>query len=536
MEFDWPVDDRQVSLRAAYPDSFPRIRPSVWLRTDRESWPARHCSPIDGNLCVLGRDSRQWVASLTLQTLLDEQLANTLNGTGPEDRQGEPAEIWWNSRGSKDSYCLINSDWELGEATCGTLRVNYWHERIKGTLRVHAAVIEVRDNKGAPLATWNGVLPQELKQSGSCNKTTIPWALLNNTPLPTGNPEQITDLWNAHDYFRRFSVQPFGHKLYTIWFALAYESELGFQVNGLSWLFPLVYGPKKRFVRRASRSPDAIIVPTYRAGISDVGNRVPGVACLRNKRIAVFGLGALGAPLAVELARNGCQCVHLIDHDCIEPGNSIRWPLGATSWGKAKVSALSAFMGREYPGTDVIPHEHNIGISSISGSNDGDEELFSTVLEEVDLVVDATASYGVTNIISDHCRENAIPLVVLFASPTVEGGVVARFDPTDGCPTCLEYAWHTGSINKAPGLGADEGLQQPPGCAELTFTGASYDLQELSLQAIRLVVETLGESDGTPGSLVQTLSLVDANGQRVPPQWCCDPLPKHPDCSCSQAR
>ena len=331
LEFDWPVDDRQVSLRAAYPDSFPRFRPLVWLQTDREFWPARHCSPIDGNLCLLGRDSSQWVPSLTLRTLLDEQLSNTLNGTGLEDRQGEPAEFWWNSQGSKDSYCLINSDWELGEATCGTLRINYSYELFQTKLRIRAAVIEVRDEKGAPLATWNGVLPQELKQSGSRNKITIPWVLLNNTPLPTGNPQQISDLWNAHDYLRNFSFQPLGPKLYTIWFAFAYETELGFQVNGLSWLFPLAYGRKKRFGRKASRSPDAIIVPTYRAGASDLGNRVPGVAHLRNKRIAVFGLGALGAPLAVELARHGCYSVHLIDHDCVEPGNSIRWPLGATA-------------------------------------------------------------------------------------------------------------------------------------------------------------------------------------------------------------
>ena len=193
-------------------------------------------------------------------------------------------------------------------------------------------------------------------------------------------------------------------------------------------------------------------------------------------------------------------------------------------------------MESEYPGTKVFPHEHNVGNPSMSGSNDGDEKLFSTILDDVDLVVDAAASDGVTNTLSDHCRDHELPLVVLFASPTVEGGVVARFDPMDGCPVCLQHSWHSEAIGKPPGLNQEAGLQQPPGCAELTFTGASYDLQELSLQAIRLAVETLGELDGTSGSLVQTLSLVDADGQRVPPRWRSDPLPKHPDCSCSRER
>lgn len=474
--------------------------------------------------------------SLTLRNLLEEQLADVLKGTGPEDRQGEPTEFWWNSLGLKDSYFLIDSDWALGESRCGTLKVNYRIEKIPGEPIIRAAVMEVRNERGELLAGWNSVLPQELTRSRSFKRMSIPWIRLNEPLPPTGDAQQIVDLWKTNPYLLKRSPYPVERKLFAVWFAVVYESELSFQVNGLSWLFPFIYGPKECFGPKAFRSPETIIIRTYRAGIKDLGGRVQGVAHLRDKRVAAFGLGALGAPLAIELARNGCRCVHLIDHDCIEPGNSIRWPLGASVWGRDKTSTLCALMEHEYPGTEVICHEHNVGAFTGSNSNGGDEKLFSALMDDVDLVIDATASYGVTTTISDHCRENAIPLVVLFASPTVEGGVVARFDPTDGCPTCLEYAWESGSINKAPGLGSDEGLQQPPGCSELTFTGASYDLHELSLQAMRLIVETLGESDGTPGSLVQTLSLVDANGQRIPPRWRCDPLPKHPDCSCSQGR
>ena len=217
----------------------------------------------------------------------------------------------------------------------------------------------------------------------------------------------------------------------------------------------------------------------------------------------------------------------------VEPGNSIRWPLGATTWGQDKAAALAAFIRREYPWAEAIPHDHNIGTFSDKDYAEGDEELFATVLEGADLVIDAAAAYGVTTALSDECRERGLPLIALFAVPAVEGGVVARYEPNDGCPTCLEYAWHREQISKPPGLGDETALQQPAGCTELTFTGASYDLQELSLQAMRLVIDTLTGPDDDRKSTVLTLSLADA-GKRCLPRWQVDPLPKDPECSCGR--
>lgn len=112
---------------------------------------------------------------------------------------------------------------------------------------------------------------------------------------------------------------------------------------------------------------------------------------------------------------------------------------------------------------------------------------------------------------------------------------MARFAPQSGCPTCLEIAHDNKMIRRAPGFGDLTALQQPPGCAERTFTGASHDLQELSLQAVRLALETLENPHGASTSLVQTLSLVDDDGRRIPPAWRVDPIPKAPSCSCNTA-
>lgn len=150
---------------------------------------------------------------------------------------------------------------------------------------------------------------------------------------------------------------------------------------------------------------------------------------------------------------------------------------------------------------------------------------------EVDLVIDSSASHGVTTFLADRCRRTSIPFISLFATPTLTGGAVIRHAGDGGCPNCLEYAWHNNEIQPPPGWGSEDGLTQPPGCAERTFIGAGYDLQELSLQAVKLAVETLS-SDTAASSVVQTLSFVDEEGRRCLPKWRMDPLPKHPACRC----
>lgn len=176
---------------------------------------------------------------------------------------------------------------------------------------------------------------------------------------------------------------------------------------------------------------------------------------------------------------------------------------------------------------------HAIGQFEAADPDRGDERVLDAVLSQVDLVVDASASQGVLNTLADHCRERSLPLISLYASPPVHGGAVVRFAPESGCPTCLEFAHHDGRIHRAPGFGDHTGLQQPPGCAERTFSGASFDLQELSLQAVRLAVQTLQDPQAASGSLVQTLSLVDEHGGRIAPSWRESALGKAPACSCN---
>jgi ThiF family len=526
VQFDWTVKDRRVALRAIYPDTYPRSRPIVLL-CDPATFPRRHCGPVDGTLCLLGRDSRQWLQEWTLVELLEAQLDDALNDAGAEDEQGEPAEYWWNGFGLGNSYSLVDSQWSLGDATSGMMTVRCGFQPRPGSHEIHAVVTQVRDAAGTAICSWQSALPNAVASS-QLPEVTVPWVYVDDILLPGQRvASQLAELKT------RLTTKPRAFELSSATsaqlFAIAYRSELGFESQGLAWLFPIFLGSKKAI---QSDHGKLALLPTYRAGVTDLGSRVPSVQVLRDKTIAVIGIGALGAPVAADLARAGCRKLHLVDHDNVEPGNSIRWPLGASAWGVKKVAAMAQHITLEYPWTDVVPHSHAIG--SFDGANfaKGDAALFDAILQNADLVVDATASYGVSTALSDQCVQKGVPLISLYASPPVQGGVVARFTPQSGCPTCLEIAYYDGAIARAPGFGDDSGLQQPPGCAERTFTGSSFDLQELSLQAMRLITGTLQAPEGAASSVVYTLSFSDAAHQ-IAPSWRVDELPKAARCSCN---
>jgi hypothetical protein len=122
LSFEWPLDDKLIPLQAIYPDSYPFLRPHIYV-TNPAFFPKRHYSPIDGNLCLLGRDSRQWSSSWTVPELLRNQLRGAFENAADEDPQGEPAEVWWNNFGRPGSYCLIDSSWSLLSAKSGEAEV-----------------------------------------------------------------------------------------------------------------------------------------------------------------------------------------------------------------------------------------------------------------------------------------------------------------------------------------------------------------------------------------------------------------------------
>ncbi|MEX2375458.1 MAG: ThiF family adenylyltransferase [Dehalococcoidia bacterium] len=482
--------------------------------------------------------------SWSLHTLLTKQLADAVRGSGDEDPQGEPAEYWWNALNRTGSYCLIDSAWDLGVATEGTLLLRYAQDKSSkeqsaaGTKYVpviRAFVEAVRSSDGEVLHQWDGPVPPDLAASNLTVE--VPWVRMGQTLYPE-RPlgQQANALRERYPWLKRSKPRKYSEGLQFDLYALVYPSELAFGQTGLGWTLMFRYGHLQAFKppekKRSQKPLTLLTLPVYRAGPNDIGWRVPTVTSLKDKRVVVVGTGAVGAPVAVELARNGCRALDLVEHDTVEPGNTIRWPLGASAWGRGKAEALRTFLAQEYPATTVRVHRHFVGSAAQEINEPGDDDVLDPLLAEADLVIDGSASHGITNLLADRCRGAGITLISLFATPTLEGGAVVRHAGDGGCPNCLEHAWHNGDIEPPAGRGAgDDALMQPPGCGERTFVGANYDLQELSLQAVRLTVVTL-TTDAKVSSVVQTLSFIDEAGQRSPPRWRVDPLPRHAACGC----
>ncbi len=520
IRFAWPLTTgEQVELQATYPSTFPRFRPQVQLIADPSTFPDRHVGP-NGELCLLGRDSGLWQSRTTLSSLLDTNLANALTGSGPEDPQGEPVEVWWNTAKSYDrpNYLLVDSEWDLTGYDGGIADIVYRFDILDGSPSFRAAINKIwTADEMTLLAARTFAIPADLEAAGTKSKAT--WNRDDTLPLP--HRDQLDKLLERADHKGWYEKKNNG----TLRVSLTVQrTELQHAVEGDGFICVVAL---TRAVGKGVRT-ERFHAPVYRAGTTDVGYRVPSTAVLRGSNVVVIGLGALGSPLAIELARNGVAKLTLVDHDTVEPGNSVRWALGATAWGKRKSVAIAEHIRSEYPWTDVVPLDANIGF----GSAHGDEvELVERLVAGADIVIDSSASTGVTNYLSDECRRKGKSLVSVAGTVSLKGGTVSVYRPNSGCPVCREHAYFDGQFARAPGATDYSELTQPPGCAENTFTGASFDLQELAMQAVRAAVDVL---DGSPQdtSVIQTLSLHDGT-HRTLPAWTENMLPPSPKCGCT---
>jgi len=104
---------------------------------------------------------------------------------------------------------------------------------------------------------------------------------------------------------------------------------------------------------------------------------------LRDARVAILGVGALGSCLAEQLVRAGLANIALLDGDSVAAGNVCRHTATLVDVGKTKVRAVAHRLLQISPAVQVIEVDRNLG---------GDQRAIVEALEPYDLVVDCTAS------------------------------------------------------------------------------------------------------------------------------------------------
>lgn len=530
LRLHYPFNGGAVALDAVYPDFFPYFRPEV---SSNEMKLPRHQHPLGGGLCLIGRATSRWFAEDTLADLLTAQMPVLLNlhATGNleavyavEEQQGEPASDYYNSGSTLGSYVLIDSAWEIPpHVMSGTFRVRYRviDSKISPPI-VQGYVTEVLGPDQTSLAKWTGPEP-----AGYDKTLTGPWSR-RDAPI-LGDIAQFVAGLTTVERDRLLNVRAWPHTRHIALAAVLFPEEVGHRTYADGWA-ALQWTVEKSH-RGRQRSYKGSFVRTARAGQSDLAARMPAVGPLAGKTVALFGLGALGAPVAIDLARAGAGKLILVDHDVVEPSTVRRWPIGWPAFGRSKVEVLKERIALDYPWTEVKAEPMKLGGSDAPGEPRQGERL-ARLLDGVDLVFDATAEMGVNHFLSEWARAGGIPYVLANGTPGAWGGMVARFLPGDGsCWMCLRYALYgdTPTIERPPVDPAGE--TQPPGCAEPTFTGTAFDMQEVSLEAVRTIAGILAADYPALAGGVSVLKLRDGSG-RISPTWTNHGLGVHPDCPC----
>jgi hypothetical protein len=524
-------EGEEIALEVCYPDSFPFMRPEVFAPGLRLK---RHQNPVQHNLCLLERSSRAWHVNDTGAWLVAERvphLLSLLRAGGDELRageapQGEPGSSYFEAQPGTVVF-IPQEMLELpSDEKVGVLQLAVGaNERPEQSLRACLSKVSVkRGSKKQTLAE----LTEPLRTRFAGKTLDGRWARVEK--LPEDNMPR--DLLAAAEAVEPALANPRWHALpaggeISILGVLSREEVRQDEWED-TWLFVVSLrqpngGTGSRYITRGER---------LTAG--DLLARLPREARLNEQAVGVVGVGSLGAPIALELARAQLGTLRVLDNDRVEAGNAARWTHGISAVGHHKCGVIGGWVSSEYPFTEVTGYGYRIG--GVPGREQraavgvGEAEGVGQFLDGLDLVIDATGELGVQHLISCLGEELGLAQVYAWGTEGGWGGAVAHIRPgAGGCWYCLQLAFADGLIELPPA--AQDPPVQPRGCAEPTFAAAGYQLTPIIAQAARTAARSL--SGALDGSEVSVLTLQDDSGELSAPRWVSYPLPIHEGCPCA---
>lgn len=525
--------NESFNVKAEYPDTYPYFPPTV---TSNEKTLSRHQHPIGNDLCLLARDGEDWEPGTdTLAKLLTEQLPKILSVNNTdlssdyvsenEDHVGEPISSFLNYL--QNSAIMVPDDTPTSTAKTGLLKL-----KLSSNLASYRGVLEsIADINGNTLVDNSIRLPDFTIDSLGY------WIRLDEKP----DIDKLRELpQTLHNIFkerlpntaRQINNKKCGHQLII---GFIWQDEKSWRSNSDDWVFLHIEVTQQQ-KRSRPASLNLNFVRADWGGQNAWMQRAPYLLPIRKKRALLIGLGAIGSPVAIQLAKAGIGSLDLVDCDYLQVGNTIRWALGWNMFGLSKVGAIAAYITAAYPNTKIYGHDIRIGfptpLQTIEDTST-DYEIIKSKIEAADIVIDASANHRLSHLLSDFSKELSKPYIWLTSTHGAEGGVVGRIRPTnsEGCWHCFQHSLTDTSI-RLPADSGDAAIQ-PAGCSQATFIGASLDSDEITLLASRLTIATLcsEETDGYT-DFDWDVAVVDLkrHGISIAPEWTTYPLKKNPKC------
>lgn len=522
LAFTWGVRGEPIALEVVFPCFYPFTRCEVIAPELVLRW---HRNPFLGNLCLLGRSTSNWDTTMTVARLLKEQLPRLLEAARSEDQaavrgheeiQAEPLSAYLQYM--HNSIVLVCDDSSIPtELQSGRIDL-----RLSADQEFRAVVTRIEAQGKTLVRTEEAPFLSHFPKDHSSH-----WYRSILTPFGLTAEEYIRRLGDAIPATRNPKWSEYKRGQYEI-IGIRIPEEVAWRTVGESWIF--ILRTRNRTTGRKGAPIQATFLRTGHASRAQLQMRIPELRPLASSRVGIIGLGCMGAPSALEFARAGVGEIRLMDYDFVEPGTTVRWPLGLSSVGRAKTDALATFIQSDYPFTEV--RRFPLGMGAAPGLCGGFLEQYESFFQDLDLIFDATAEEGVNYLLSEIGREHGIPYVGISTTVGGWGGKVWSISPETGCHFCLKKFTEAGTI-PVPASSPD-GEVSIPGCAEPTFTAAAFDTSMVPMVGVRMAASLLckNEAGAYPPSQwdIAVLNLRGKDGQLLLPEWSGFRLPIHPEC------
>lgn len=239
----------------------------------------------------------------------------------------------------------------------------------------------------------------------------------------------------------------------------------------------------------------------------------------RDRTVAIWGCGALGAPIAECVARAGARKIILRDKGIVAPGVLTRQPYVDDDLGRSKAHTLATRLMQIRPGGIAIEPKHGDVKSTVL-----DEEDWT---EGADYVIDTTASMAVIEKLEARRREcgRQVPVVSLVVGhEALKGLVVVSGAQHSGGPIDVLRNTKIAACTKGylgdyvdefwPAEPRSEVFQPEPGCSEATFIGSAADSVALATTMLNLAaadLKTLTDSARTDSATAHFVAQAHAS-------------------------
>lgn len=478
----------------------------------------RHIGP-DGSLCLDHPTDghTEWLRGAEAVTLAQSLWQLSIeNPDGLRDAEARAPDPYSQHVAHELNSAVIIADADVTGAARGVIRIG-----LSGPSR--GALIGLRvdapDERELDIAQANRAFAGPAEACGLWTRIDAPppvtdaadilaWATGHHGPLV----EQAITFAAAHRQVRR------RHALPAV-IGFVYPNEVSWRTYGDAWLL-LFVDPDG-----SPRLPRPVPLDRPRQFA-----RQPKLEALAHKAVAIFGLGALGSPAAVALARAGVGRFVLIDHDLFGAGNVVRHDLDLASVGSAKVAAVLDRMRRINPFVEIV----GIGARFGEFGQRSDDQVFEA-LSGIDAIVNTTANAsGIHHYLSLTGRALDIPVVHAWVGPGAWGARILTQRAGSGCTECMARHQDEGSV---PRLAADPDVQDvvEDGCGEATFTGVGFDLADAAAATARATVGVLADDPAAYPAPPDLLTLTFRTLDQAVPTSVATAVPTHPDCGICHA-